>query len=87
MIFPTLDKESPVSSTHEAITNSASSPSVTSAVAAATAEDKGLLEDVENLSLADDVSTDGGFMTDEEFEMLEASEDDFAEAINGKQKK
>lgn len=87
MIFPTLDKESPVSSTHEAITNSASSPTVTSAVAAATAEEKGLLEDVENLSLADDVSTDDGFMTDEEFEMLEASEDDFAEAINGKQKK
>ncbi|KAL8893023.1 MAG: hypothetical protein Q9215_000027 [Flavoplaca cf. flavocitrina] len=87
MIFPTLDKESPVSSTHEAITNSASSPSVTSAVAAATAEEKGLLEDVENLSLADDVFTEDGFMTDEEFEMLEASEDDFAEAINGKQKK
>ncbi|KAL8775019.1 MAG: hypothetical protein Q9209_000498 [Squamulea sp. 1 TL-2023] len=89
MIFPTLDKESPVSSTHEAVLNPAPSPSsaasVTSAVTAN--EEKGLLEDVENLSLADDVSTDDGFMTDEEFEMLEASEDDFAEAVNGKQKK
>ncbi|KAL8784428.1 MAG: hypothetical protein Q9213_003951 [Squamulea squamosa] len=89
MIFPTLDKESPVSSTHEAVLNPVPSPSsaasVTSAVTAN--EEKGLLEDVENLSLADDVSTDDGFMTDEEFEMLDASEDDFAEAVNGKQRK
>ncbi|KAL8675382.1 MAG: hypothetical protein Q9168_000213 [Polycauliona sp. 1 TL-2023] len=82
MIFPTLDKESPYSSTHEAAGNLAVSPSAASAK-----EEKGLLEDVENLSLADDVSTEDGFMTDEEFEMLEASEDDFAEAMNGKQKK
>ncbi|KAL8652605.1 MAG: hypothetical protein Q9226_004202, partial [Calogaya cf. arnoldii] len=89
MIFPTLDKESPQSSTHEATANSALSPSAPSATSAVTAnnEEKGLLEDVENLSLADDVSTDDGFMTDEGFEMLEASEDDFAEAINGKQRK
>ncbi|KAI4284606.1 MAG: hypothetical protein L6R38_001307 [Xanthoria sp. 2 TBL-2021] len=88
MIFPTLDKESPVSSTHEAVTNPVPSPSATGATCAVNAnEEKGLLEDVENLSLADDVSTDDGFMTDEEFEMLEASEDDFAEAINGKQRK
>lgn len=88
MIFPTLDKESPVSSTHEAVTNPVPSPSATSATSAVNAnKEKGLLEDVENLSLADDVSTDDGFMTDEEFEMLEASEDDFAEAINGKQRK
>ncbi|KAI4257736.1 MAG: hypothetical protein L6R42_005476 [Xanthoria sp. 1 TBL-2021] len=88
MIFPTLDKESPVSSTHETVTNPVPSPSATSATSAVNAnEEKGLLEDVENLSLADDVSTDDGFMTDEEFEMLEASEDDFAEAINGKQRK
>ncbi|KAL9000587.1 MAG: hypothetical protein Q9169_000880 [Polycauliona sp. 2 TL-2023] len=88
MIFPTLDKESPFSSTHEAASSPATSPSATGANVAVTAkEEKGLLEDVENLSLADDVSTDDGFMTDEEFEMLEASENDFAEAINGKHRK
>ncbi|KAL8804706.1 MAG: hypothetical protein Q9182_002398 [Xanthomendoza sp. 2 TL-2023] len=93
MIFPTLDKESPVSSTHEetaAVAPSASSTaSVSSAVTAN--EEKELLEEVENLSLADhdDVAiTDDGFLTDEEeFEMLEASEDDFAEAVNGKVRK
>ncbi|KAL8862597.1 MAG: hypothetical protein Q9178_001095 [Gyalolechia marmorata] len=88
MIFPTLDKESPVSSTHEAVIDTAPSPSAASVTSAVTAnEEKGLLEEVENLSLADDVSTDDGFMTDEEFEMLDASEDDFAEAVNGKQRK
>ena len=88
MIFPTLDKESPVSSTHEAVIDPAPSPSAASVTSAVTAnEEKGLLEEVENLSLADDVSTDDGFMTDEEFEMLDVSEDDFAEAVNGKQRK
>ncbi|KAL8653555.1 MAG: hypothetical protein Q9210_002037 [Variospora velana] len=94
MIFPKLDKESPVSSTHILETHeaaagapliSSSTGSVTSAVTAH--EEKGLVEEVENLSLEDDVSTEDGFLTDEEFELLDASEDDFAEAANGKQKK
>ncbi|KAL8940696.1 MAG: hypothetical protein Q9216_002683 [Gyalolechia sp. 2 TL-2023] len=92
MIFPKLDKESPVSSTHEAAgTAPAPAPapappsSTTSATSAVTANDeKGMVEDIENLSLDDDVSTEDGFLTDEEFEMLDASEDDFAEAANGK---
>ncbi|KAL8720513.1 MAG: hypothetical protein Q9225_002635 [Loekoesia sp. 1 TL-2023] len=89
MIFPKLDKESPVSSTHEAVAAApapvSSAGSVASAVTAN--EEKGVLEEIENLSLDDDVSTEDGFLTDEEFEMLDASEDDFAEAANGKQKK
>lgn len=94
MIFPKLDKESPVSSTHILETHeaaagapliSSSTGSVTSAVTAH--EEKGLVEEVENLSLEDDVSTEDGFLTDEEFELLDASEDDFAEAANGKPKK
>ena len=85
MIFPKLDKESPVSSTHEAVTASASS-NAASAVTAS--EEKTLLEDVESLSLEDDdASSTDGFLTDEEYELLEASEDDFAEAVNGKAKK
>lgn len=89
MIFPKLDKESTVLEIHEA---AASAPSTVPSVAAATAvtakEEKELLEEVENLDLgSDSVESDDGFMTDEEFELLEASEDDFAEAINGKVKK
>ncbi|KAL8940335.1 MAG: hypothetical protein Q9211_002329 [Gyalolechia sp. 1 TL-2023] len=92
MIFPKLDKESPVSSTHEA-TGTALAPAAPSAAASATSavtanEEKGMVEEIENLSLDDDVSsTEDGFLTDEEFEMLDASEDDFAEAANGRQKK
>ncbi|KAI4204628.1 MAG: hypothetical protein LQ350_000943 [Teloschistes chrysophthalmus] len=98
MIFPKLDKESTVLEIHEA---AATAPSVVvaSSVAAVPAaavtatvtakEEKELLEEVENLDLEDDrsVESDDGFMTDEEFELLEASEDDFAEAVNGKVKK
>lgn len=75
MIFPQLDKESPVSSSHET-QNSAS--------AVTAAEEKELLEDVESMGLEDDDSTDEGFFTDEEYEMLNASDDEFAEAINGR---
>ncbi|KAL8732188.1 MAG: hypothetical protein Q9166_002935 [cf. Caloplaca sp. 2 TL-2023] len=87
MIFPTLDKESPVSSTHEAAAPAPSSSAASVASVVTANEEKGLVEEVEDLSLADDASTDDGFMTDEEFEMLDASEDDFAEAVNGRQKK
>lgn len=73
MVFPKLDKESPVWSTHEAVT----APSE-----AAAAEDD-LADEVENLNL-DDSETDDGFLTDEEYEMLSASEDEFKEAKNGK---
>ncbi|KAL9597604.1 MAG: hypothetical protein Q9219_005043 [cf. Caloplaca sp. 3 TL-2023] len=96
MIYPKLEKESPVSSTHEAantipkasVATPAPSSSVASVTSAVTAnEEKGVLEEIENLSLDDNASTEDGFLTDEEFEMLDASEDDFAEAANGNQKK
>lgn len=72
MIFPKLDKESPVSSTHEAQTASSSFT---------TAGKEQLLDDVHSTGLED--STDDGFMTDEEYEMLNASEDEWMEAKNG----
>ena len=79
MIFPKLDKESPVSSTHEGLIvqeQRSAAPSVS-------AEDQELLEEVESLELDDEDETDDGFMTDEEYEILDVdgSED---EAINGK---
>ena len=78
MIFPTLEKESPVSSTHEA------QPSLTTPTAPVTLSpaEQDLLEDVESLEL-DDESSDEGFLTDEEYELI-ASGDEMEVAKNGK---
>lgn len=77
MIFPTLEKESPVASAHEA----APAPAQPEA-ATASKEEEDLVDEVEDLQL--DSETDDGFLTDEEYEMLSASEDEFKEAKNGK---
>ena len=76
MIFPKLDKESPVSSTHEA-----EAPTVPVAEPLSAAE-KDLIEDVESLEL-DDESESDEFLTDEEYELI-GSEDEMEEAKNGK---
>ena len=76
MIFPKLDKESPVSSTHEA--QAASAP-----VGLASTEEKELLEDVENLELDEGSDSDEAFLTDEEYELI-ASDDERETAKNGK---
>lgn len=73
MIFPKLDKESPVSSTHEAQT----------ARAPINAEEKELLEDVESLELDDESDSDEPFLTDEEYELI-ATDDEMETAKNGK---
>jgi len=79
MIFPKLDKESPVSSTHEA------QPSEPQAAprSSVASEERELLEDVESLELEDDETSDDGFLTDEEYEILDADLND-EEAVNGK---
>ena len=74
MIFPKLDKESPVSSTHEA----------QAAPVSATEVEHRLQDDLETLTLEDESTSDDGFLTDEEYEMLEASDDEWMEAKNGK---
>lgn len=94
MIFPKLDKESPVSSTHEAmLTERVTVPdalypghetdTMSNTADNGRGEEEALVEEVENLVL-DDSETDDGFLTDEEYEMLTASEDEFKEAKNGK---
>ncbi|KAF3479899.1 ZZ type zinc finger domain-containing protein [Arthroderma uncinatum] len=82
MVFPTLDKESPVSSVHES-----SSTTVEAPESVATNEDDGvevidLTEDVESLTLDNESNTDAddGFLTDEEYDILDASDEEFAEA-------
>ena len=77
MVFPKLDKESPVSSAHEAQTDS-------TPVAPVSTEDKESLEDVESLELDDESDSDEAFLTDEEYELI-ASDDERETAKNGKQ--
>ena len=71
MIFPKLEKESPVSSVHdvsEAVVEEASN----------THEEQSLFDDVESLELESD--EDDGFLTDEEYDVLDASDEDFLDA-------
>ena len=77
MIFPKLDKESPVSSYHEAEAPAPIAPAPISA------EDKELLEDVESLELDEDSESDDAFLTDEEYELI-ATDDEIETARNGK---
>ena len=73
MIFPTLEKESPASST--VVTEAPeAAPSVSTI-------EREFDEDLESLGVEDD-ETDDGFLTDEEYEMLDG--DSAEEAINGK---
>ncbi len=73
MIFPKLDKESPVTSTHEAQT----SPAPVAPVSA------GLLEEIESLELDDESDGEEAFLTDEEYELI-ATDDELETAKNGK---
>ena len=73
MIFPKLEKESPEASTHEAATPIGPAPTFS------TASEGDVLEDVESLTL-DEADTDAGFLTDEEYDVLDASDQEFLEA-------
>ena len=74
MIFPQLDKESPASSTHEAVTVEAESPRPSS-VTTATVSEEDFFEDAESVDIISD--DDDGFMTDEEYDILESADESF----------
>ena len=73
MIFPKLDKESTVSSIHEEVKGEAAATPVTESAPKSIVED--LLEDVESLEL--DEQSEDGFLTDEEYDILDASDEEF----------
>jgi next-to-BRCA1 protein 1 len=73
MIFPKLEKESPESSTHEAAAPVHQPPTVS------TLSEADVMEDVESLTL-DEASTDAGFPTDDEWDVLDASDQEFLDA-------
>ena len=73
MIFPKLEKESPETSTHESLPTEQPAPTVSAA------SEADVLEDVESLTL-DETDSDAGFLTDEEYDVLDASDQEFLEA-------
>ena len=84
MVFPKLEKESPGSSTHQdASTSTASPEAVVSPTAPTVTEAESNVDDkneVESVASFSDSDEDDGFMTDEEYDILDASDE---EIING----
>ncbi len=71
MIFPKLEKESPESSNHDITETAAPVVEPTTKT-----EEQEFLEEVESLELEDETDDDG-FLTDEEYDILDASDEDF----------
>ena len=69
MIFPKLEKESPVSSVHDISTTTVVAPEPETEAEAEPTDD--LLDDVDSLE------SDDGFLTDEEYDILDASDEDY----------
>ncbi|KAF2436598.1 hypothetical protein EJ08DRAFT_153147 [Tothia fuscella] len=92
MIFPTLEKESPASSTYNVVATTATpatprmAPVMGSAqrqasvasVSAADESDADIFEDAESVELESVGSSEDGFLTDEEYDILDASDEEFA---------
>jgi next-to-BRCA1 protein 1 len=76
MIFPQLEKESPESSTHEAVSQQ---PESAAGTVSSEQSDAEFFEDAESVDIRS-VSSDGdeGFMTDEEYDILNASDEETA---------
>lgn len=79
MVFPKLEKESPAASTHEATNAPVNPPSV------ANTFEHDVLDDVASLTLDDATETETGFLTDEEYDILDASDQEFQEANSSRQ--
>ncbi len=79
MSFPQLEKESPVSSTHEALPAQPQAPSPGNVAVTATASedsDEDFFEDAESVEVHSVWSDEGGFQTDEEYDILDASDEE-----------
>jgi next-to-BRCA1 protein 1 len=78
MIFPTLEKESPASSTHDlaAPTTPAAATKTSAPVSPSTAEsDVDIFEDAESVEFVDSDS-EAGFLTEDEYDILDASDEE-----------
>ncbi|KAK2741348.1 hypothetical protein FQN57_005632 [Myotisia sp. PD_48] len=79
MVFPKLDKESPVSSVHEGSTQVVVKKEENGAKIQEIEDIHDLADDVESLVIDND-SSEAGFLTDEEYDILDASDQEFATA-------
>jgi next to BRCA1 gene 1 protein len=77
MVFPKLEKESPLSRSEVAPPDPA--PVAPSAPSLSNVDEQDILEDVESLAL-EDVDSADGFLTDEEYDILDASDQEFFNA-------
>ena len=77
MIFPKLDKESPRSSVHDVREVDAEEAPQAVMEPTTKTEEQELLEDVESLELEESDSDDEEFLTDEEYDILDASDEEF----------
>ncbi|KAJ9611456.1 hypothetical protein H2200_004640 [Cladophialophora chaetospira] len=77
MIFPKLEKESPVSSVHDVREEQVEEAPAAVMEPTTKTEEQELLEDVESLELEESDSDDEEFLTDEEYDILDASDEDF----------
>ncbi|KAF2096441.1 hypothetical protein NA57DRAFT_41962 [Rhizodiscina lignyota] len=85
MIFPKLEKESPSSSTHESAIPSSPATAVTArsqatTVASPATEEPEIFEDAESVEIIEEStsSDEDGFLTDEEYDILDASDEELA---------
>jgi next-to-BRCA1 protein 1 len=77
MIFPTLEKESPASSTHSIAPAAPAMVAAQPATVSSSGSEADFFEDAESVDLVDSSSEDG-FLTDEEYDILDASDEEFA---------
>jgi next to BRCA1 gene 1 protein len=77
MVFPKLEKESPLSRSEVAPPDPA--PVAPSAPSLSNVDEQDILEDVESMAL-EDVDSADGFLTDEEYDILDASDQEFFNA-------
>jgi next-to-BRCA1 protein 1 len=77
MIFPKLEKESPISSVHDVREGQVEEAPAAVMEPTTKTEEQELLEDVESLELEESDSDDEDFLTDEEYDILDASDEDF----------
>ena len=77
MIFPKLEKESPVCSVHDVREAEIEEAPVAVMEPTTKTDEQELLEDVESLELEESDSEEEAFLTDEEYDILDASDEDF----------
>ncbi|EXJ84998.1 hypothetical protein A1O3_05673 [Capronia epimyces CBS 606.96] len=77
MIFPTLDKESPTSSVHNVSAEHVEVAPVAVMGPTTKTDEHEFLEDVESLELEESDSDEEEFLTDEEYDILDATDEDF----------